>query len=70
LQTRNWTDANGQKRYATEVLIDEANFVDSKSESHNASFSAPDTYGAPSYSTADTTGSSFEEATGEDDLPF
>ncbi len=71
LQTRNWTDANGQKRYATEVLIDEANFVDSKSDSaHTGSFSTPDNYGAPSYTTADTTGSSFEEATGEDDLPF
>ncbi len=70
LQTRNWTDAQGQKRYATEVLIDEAHFVDSKADSHNGSFSAPDNYGTPSYTTADSTGNGFEEATGEDDLPF
>ena len=27
LQTRNWTDSNGQKRYATEVVADEVSFV-------------------------------------------
>ena len=32
LQTRSWTDQNGQKRYATEVVADEVNFVDSKGE--------------------------------------
>lgn len=32
LQTRNWTDQNGQKRYATEIVADEAYFVDAKSE--------------------------------------
>ena len=33
LQTRSWTDQNGQKRYATEIVADEAYFVDAKSES-------------------------------------
>ncbi len=33
IQTRSWTDNKGQKRYATEVVIDEAMFVDSKSPS-------------------------------------
>lgn len=32
IQTRSWQDQNGQKRYATEVIVDEAMFVDSKSE--------------------------------------
>ena len=32
IQTRSWTDQQGQKRYATEVVADEAYFVDSKSE--------------------------------------
>ena len=32
IQTRSWEDQNGQKRYATEVVVDEAMFVDSKSE--------------------------------------
>ncbi len=33
LQTRSWTDQNGQKRFATEIVADEAYFVDAKSES-------------------------------------
>lgn len=32
IQTRNYTDANGQKRYATDVIVDETFFVDSKSD--------------------------------------
>lgn len=30
IQTRSWTDQNDQKRYATEVIVEEAMFVDSK----------------------------------------
>ena len=30
IQTRTWNDNNGQKRYATEVIVDEVYFVDSK----------------------------------------
>ena len=33
LQTRSWTDQQGQKRYATEIVADEAYFVDAKGES-------------------------------------
>ena len=32
IQTRNWTDNNGNKRYATEVIADEAYFVDGKND--------------------------------------
>jgi single-stranded DNA-binding protein len=32
VQTRNYTDGNGQKRYLTEVIVEEALFVDSKSD--------------------------------------
>ncbi len=32
LQNRSWTDQNGQKRYTTEIVADEAYFVDSKAE--------------------------------------
>ena len=32
IQTRNYTDQQGNKRYVTEVVVDEANFVDSKNE--------------------------------------
>ena len=33
IQTRSWTDNNNQKRYATEVVADEAMFVDGKNDS-------------------------------------
>jgi single-strand DNA-binding protein len=33
LQTRSWTDDSGKKRYATEVLANEVNFVESKKNS-------------------------------------
>lgn len=33
IQTRTWTDQQGQKRFATEIVADEAYFVDAKSES-------------------------------------
>lgn len=32
IQTRTWNDNNGQKRYATEVIVDEVYFVDSKAD--------------------------------------
>lgn len=32
IQTRSWTDQQGQKRYTTEVVADEAYFVDSKGD--------------------------------------
>lgn len=41
IQTRSWQDQQGQKRYATEVVVDEAYFVDSKSEPQNSPASAP-----------------------------
>lgn len=33
LQKREWTDNNGNKRYATEVVAEEAMFVDSRNDS-------------------------------------
>lgn len=45
LQVRSWDDQNGQKRYATEVVVDEAMFVDSKNESQGTEASyMPDAY--------------------------
>ena len=32
IQTRSWTDNNGNNRYATEVKVDEAYFVDGKND--------------------------------------
>lgn len=36
IQTRSWKDNNGNTRYATDVVADEAMFVDSKSDGGNA----------------------------------
>lgn len=79
LQTRSWTDNNGQKRYATEVVADEVNFVDSKSESSApaaAPYAAP--YSAPAAQPAAPeqigfnvpAAQKFEEIGNDDDLPF
>ena len=59
LQKREWTDNKGNKRYATEVIADEACFVDSKSDS--------DSDGAPNF--ADSA-PKFEELKDDSDLPF
>ena len=71
IQTRSWTNSNGEKRYATEVVVDEAMFVDSKSEGGQAQQPSyiPDAYTAPTFSAgADTP--NFEEIKTDDDLPF
>lgn len=64
LQTRNWTDGQGQKRYATEVIVDEAHFVDSKAESGTGEFAAP------TYATPREAAPNFQELGNDDDLPF
>jgi len=65
IQTRTWTDNNNNKRYATEVIADEAFFVDSKSESDVAPSFSTET---ASFQTQQTP--KFEEIAGDDDLPF
>ena len=42
IQTRSWQDQQGQRRYATEVVADEAMFVESRSESTSQSSYTPD----------------------------
>ncbi len=62
IQTRSWTDNNGNKRYATEVVADEASFVESKKDSSAAA-------DIPEY-TPTTTAPKFEELDVDSDLPF
>lgn len=38
LQTRDWTDNEGKKRYATEVIVDNVEFAQSKSEGTSGGF--------------------------------
>lgn len=69
IQTRSWTDKDGQKRFVTEIVADEAYFVDAKSESaaspavqNMAAAYMPDTYtqAVPN----------FEEIGEDEELPF
>ena len=70
IQTRAWQDAQGQKRYATEVVVDDAMFVDSKSDSASQGYT-PDAYATPSFSSAaGADAPKFEELKSDDDLPF
>lgn len=65
IQVRSWQDQQGQKRYATEVIADEAMFVDSKSDNQPAANGSyvPDAY-------APTAAPKFEEINPDGDLPF
>ena len=64
IQTRTWNDQQGNKRYATEVIVDEAYFVDSKSDNAAPAFGMD----AASFQTQQAP--KFEEIAGDDDLPF
>lgn len=79
IQTRNWNDQQGNKRYATEVLVDEAFFVDSNAAGGVIGNGVPggDMFGAqaPAYSNSATTTATpgavqFEAGSNDDDLPF
>ncbi len=73
IQTRAWQDTQGQKRYATEVVVDEAMFVDSRSESgaQQGGSYVPDAYAqTPSFSSNAAKAPNFEELNTDDDLPF
>ena len=71
IQSRSYTDNQGNKRYVTEVVADEVGFVESKSESSGgASQYTPDAYANPSYSNTNAAAPKFEPVTDEDDLPF
>lgn len=42
LQTNNWTDKNGQKRYSTDIMIDKVKFVESANRGGNNNTSTGD----------------------------
>ena len=60
LQNRTWTDTEGNKHWATEIVADEVSFVGSKGEG------AQPTNEVPSYGVPD----GFEEMSSDDELPF
>ena len=69
LQNRSWTDNDGNKRFATDIVADEVSFVDAKGENPAGGQYTPDSY-EPSFSTPAADAPKFEEIKGDDDLPF
>ena len=70
LQNRTWTDQQGVKHYATDIVADEVTFVDSRNDSASAAPYANDAYTAPSFSSDASAAPKFEELKTDDDLPF
>lgn len=68
IQTRSWQDQNGQKRFATDVVVDEAMFVDGKNDAQGTGTYTADQTSAPAYNAPQTP--NFEELKTDDDLPF
>lgn len=69
VQTRSWSDNNGNKRYATEVVADEAHFVDSKAEGNTDAFSPTPTVNEHQGDNIALPNVELEECSDED-LPF
>ena len=81
IQTRDWTDQNGNKRYATEVIVEEAYFTEGKASSGGAGTAMsqqPSRYDnsfnqSPSSGAFDSglpDGGDFAVGVSDDDLPF
>ncbi len=71
IQTRTWSDNQGQKRYATEVVADEVSFVASAAQTAQGQGTAaytPEAYATPSFGS--NGGATFEEIPNDDSLPF
>lgn len=68
IQTRSWQDQNGQKRFATDVVVDEAMFVDGKNDAQGTRTFTADQTPAPAFNAPQTP--NFEELKTDDDFPF
>ena len=62
LQKSEWTDKDGNKRYKTEVIVDEAMFVDSKSDSESG--------GSDGYMPYSLAEPNLQDVDTDSDLPF
>ena len=70
LQTRTWTDNQGQKRYATEVVADEVAFVGNNSSTTEANPQQPSQNGNHMPSAYTQNQAQFEEIPSDESLPF
>ena len=78
IQNRTWTDQQGNKRYATDIVVDEAFFVDNNSANSanmggdafgQAAFANPVPTNAPA-APSTTESVSFDSDSNDEDLPF
>ena len=69
IQTRSYTDKQGNKRTAVEVVADEVSFVGNKESSTEAKSEAPAQPYMPSVYSTDNS-QNFEEIPGDETLPF
>lgn len=71
IQSRSFTDQNGQKRYVTEVVAEEVSFVDRRPDGQSKPAGDNTFYGAePTGANASGAPETNFEEVGEDDLPF
>ncbi len=71
IQTRNYEDANGNKRNAFEVVANELSFCGSRTETGSVAPAVmPAAAPAPAASYQTATANDFEEITDDEDLPF
>ncbi len=71
IQTRSYTDSQGNKRKAFEIVADNVHFAESKRDANSGgNYSRPETMNepAPAYTSGNT--GDFEEIPSDDDLPF
>ena len=68
VQVRSWTDSNNQKRYATDIVVDEAMFVDGKNDGQTAQSVTPDNYIPDAYKVPEK--EEFQPVDVDSDLPF
>lgn len=73
LQVRNWEDNNGQKRVATEVVVEEFDFCESRASSEYSAANAP-SYSQPQQSMVQGSVQSgdyqLDNSVDDEDLPF
>ena len=69
LQVRNWEDKNGQKRFTTEVVIEEQYFAESKAAFESRHSNTPKQANEPTETQSDGV-YNVEENVDDDDLPF
>lgn len=73
IQNRSWTDQSGQKHYITEIIAEEANFVENKRDRPEGQALASGTSAMPPptvYTSPAAQGIRFEEIPTDDGCPF